>query len=321
MLDMESARTELLAALADVGPTDWQRRVPYGSTTLHDLLAHLASADQIWAVAAQGLLKGEGEVRTPRSAEETSALRRRAVERGRRQTPAALLHEMDRRRRLLLSLYELLEPRHLALALRSYGERHNAVRERIWLGYHDRLHAADVRRALRMNWHPPERRFSPAVEPVVAALDPNPTLYVIYSVDPVFWECPSPLPGWTYRQLLAHLATGDWVLQHHLRDVIERNAVADWPDISRGNAERLAQREHSTDRALTEEYLSMRHETLLLISQLKREHLELSISLAWEPRPSDHNVLDYLRGFPMHDRSHAEQLRPAMRYVRAMGGG
>jgi hypothetical protein len=321
VLEMHMARTELQAALDQVGPADWQRYVPYGAATLHDLLAHLAAADQAWALAAQGLLKGEAEVRPPLSPGEAAAARKRALERGRAQPPAVLLEEMDRRRKLLLSLYELLEPRHLALVLRSFGEQHNSVRERIWLGYHDRQHAADARRALRMSWHPPGLQFLPALQPAVDALSPDETLYVVYNVDPVYWERLSTVPDWTYRQLLAHIATGDWVLQGHLRHIIEHGDVAAWPDVDAGNAELLAARVHSTERALTEEYLSMRHETMRLLAGLQPEHLGLRISFWWEPPPNEHSLLDYVLAFERHDRAHREQLRPAMRYARAMGAG
>jgi hypothetical protein len=321
VLDMHTARTELLAALEQVRPADWQRCVPYGSGTLHDLLAHLAAADQGWALAAQGLLKGEAEVRPPLSPGEAQAARQRALDRGRAQPPAALLEEMARRRNLLLSLYELLEPRHLVLALGSFGEQHNSVRERIWLGYHDRLHAADVRRALRITWHPPGLQFLPALQPAVAALSPSDTLCVVHNVDPVYWERPSTVPGWTYRQLLAHIGTGDWVLQGHMRHIIEHGEVAAWPDVDAGNADLIASRAHSTERALTEEYLSMRHETMSLLSALQPDHLELRISFRWEPPPNEHPLLDYVLAFERHDRTHREQLRPAMRYARAMGAG
>lgn len=319
-LDMLAARNELTSALSQAGERDWGRYVPYGSRTLHDLLAHVAGADGAWAQAAKGLLKGEAEERPPLTCAQARDARERTVERGRSQTPAALIEEMERRRRLLLSLYELLEPRHLALPLRSFGDEHNSVRERIWLGYHDRLHAADVRRALRMRWHPQDLRYVPEVLPAVDAVAPDEMLYVIYSVDPVCWERPSPLPGWSYRHLLAHIATGDWVLQGHLRHIIEHGAVAPWPDVDAGNADRLTERAHSTERALTEEYLSMRHETLRLIAQLKPAHLALPIEFWWEPRPNEHTVLEYLLGFERHDRTHREQLRGAMRYVRAREG-
>ncbi|HYM15119.1 MAG TPA: maleylpyruvate isomerase N-terminal domain-containing protein [Dehalococcoidia bacterium] len=320
VLDMLAARNELTSALSRLTEGDWQRFVPYGDRTLHDLLAHVAGFDGAWAQSAQGLLRGEAEQRPPLSAAEARAARERAIDRGRALAPQALLEEMERRRLLLLSLYDLLEPRHLALALRSFGDEHNSVRERIWLAYHDRLHAADVSRALRMTWHPQRLRFRPELAPAVEALAPDETLYVIYSVDPVLWERPSPLPGWTYRQLLAHIATGDWVLQGHLRHIIEQGDVAPWPDIDAGNADRLAERAYTPASSLTEEYLSMRHETLRLLSQLEPAHLRLNLSLWWQPPPNERSLLDYLLGFERHDRAHREQLRGAMKYAHARGG-
>ena len=64
----------------------------------------------------------------------------------------------------------------------------------------------------------------------------------------------------------------------------------------------------------------MRHETMVLFSQLKPKHLGLKIEFWWERTPNAHTVLDYLNGFEFHDRQHLEQLRPAMRWVRAHGG-
>lgn len=317
VLDMQSARTALLAAVDEVQPGDWQRYTPYGPRTLHDVLAHLAAADHAWALAARGLLKGEAEQPALLSPHKAMAVRARSDDRRRRLAPETLVEEMHVRRRLLLSLYELLEPRHLALVLPSFGERHNSVRERIWLGYHDRLHADDIRRTLRMRWHPPKLGLLSQLQPAAAALAPAPTLYVIYSVDPVFWERPSPVPGWSYRALLAHIATGDWVLQAHLRHILERGSVADWPDVAAGNAARLAERRLSTEKKLVEEYLSMRHETLRLMSGLTPRHLELEIELWFEPPGSRRRtVLDYLVAFRSHDEQHREQLRPAMRYAR-----
>ena len=117
-----------------------------------------------------------------------------------------------------------------------------------------------------------------------------------------------------------HIATGDWVLQRHLRHIIGQDAVGTWPDIDAGNAQRLEERRLATDRALTEEFLSMRHETLLLFSQLRPSHLDLKIEFWWAPEPNERTFLDYLLGFEAHDRTHREQLRAAMRWVRAYGG-
>lgn len=320
VLDMHMARDQLLAMLDRVEQEDWSRYVPYGGTTLRDLLAHLAGGDQAWAVAAQGLLKGETLETTPASAEEAKAARARAIERGRTQSIDELRAEMGRRRKLLLSLYELLEPRHLALGLPAYGDQHNSVRERIWRGYHDRLHAADVERALRLKWHPQGLTFPPELHGAVEALVPDATLYVIHSVDPAQWEVQAPNSDWTYRQLLTHIATGDWVLQGHLRHVIEHSSVGEWPDVNAGNASHIEERANSTATALTEEYLSMRHETMRLLSQLRAKQLALPIAYWWEPAPNEHTILDYVTMFERHDRTHREQLRPAMRYVRALRG-
>src|SRR3990172_4678136 len=94
--DMQLARRELIAELDRVGPEDWTRFVPYGARTLHELLAHLAGADQTWAVSAQGLLKGEGEERPPLTPEEAHAAVDRAMERGRSRSPTELIEEMRR---------------------------------------------------------------------------------------------------------------------------------------------------------------------------------------------------------------------------------
>src|SRR6266516_379465 len=119
------------------------------------------------------------------------AMSQRAMQRLRHEPPSSLIEEMQRRRKLLLTLYELLEPRHLALGLRSFGDEHNSVRERIWRGYHDRLHTADMRRARRMQWHPQQLELLPEVATAADLLAPNETLYVAFSVDPVNWERPS----------------------------------------------------------------------------------------------------------------------------------
>src|SRR4029077_841236 len=49
VMDMQAARDELISAIGEIGTDDWHRFVPYGSRTLRDLLAHLATADQRWA--------------------------------------------------------------------------------------------------------------------------------------------------------------------------------------------------------------------------------------------------------------------------------
>ncbi len=315
VLDMRLARDGLIQALDRLAPDDFARRVPYGDRTIHDVLAHVAAADHVWALGAQGLLKGESDTRAPLSPAETASARARAIERGRASSVAELREQMDQRRKLLLGLYELLEPRHLAMKLATFGEAHNSVRERIWVGYHDRLHGADIDRGMRLVWHPPALAFEPSIQPAVEALSPHETLYVAHGVDPVMWERQVRGSDWTYRQLLSHIATGDWVLQGHLHHIIENGAVEPWPDVHAGNAQRLEERKFSNDRSLIEEYLSMRHETLCLLSRLTAAHLALKMDLWFLPNDPHRTVLDYVLLFEFHDRSHRDQMRPAMKHA------
>lgn len=321
VLDMSIARRQLLDELDRIDGDDWSRYVPYGDRTLHDLLAHLAAADQAWALEAQGLLKSEGASgRAPLDPHERRQVRASGIQRGRRQSVQQLRAEMERRRKLLLSLYDLLERKHLSVALRSFGETHNSVRERIWRGYHDRMHAADVQRALRLTWHPQPLDYLPEITPIAEALAPDETLYVIYNVDPVYWERRVPGMEWTYRNLLAHIATGDWVFQRNLRSIIETGARPE-VDVDAGNAERIEERRHSTDRALAEEYLSMRHETMRILSSVTDEHLRTLRSITFDGSDgSTVSMLDRMYMFPGHDRAHRDQLRPAMKYATATAG-
>jgi uncharacterized damage-inducible protein DinB len=313
VLDMQLSRSSLDATIDALEDSDWDRYVPYGFLTVRDVLAHLAAADHNWALASKGLLKGEVH---PSSKEDARPADRDASIRKRRSASVqALRDEMARRRKLLLSLFDLLEPEHLALKLPSFGQ-HNSVRERIWLGYHDRLHEAEIDRARRLQWHPQRLDFLPEVAAGAASLAPEPTLYVVYSVDESWWEAPSSIRGWSYRNLLSHIATGDWVLQHHLRHIIESGRVADWPDVDAGNAERITERRFTTWQRLTDEYLSNRHETMRLLAQLQHQHLTLPIDLWWEPpERRRRTVRDYVGGFWSHDHQHREQLRPAMRFA------
>jgi hypothetical protein len=64
---------------------------------------------------------------------------------------------------------------------------------------------------------------------------------------PEHWNLPSPLAGWTYKDLLAHLASGDWVFQWMLRgaldierfDLMEKGGL-DY--VNDGNAQRIVER-------------------------------------------------------------------------------
>ena len=159
VLDMLAARNELMRAHRRGRRRDWERYVPYGSRTLHELLAHLAGGGP--GLGAGGAGSAARGVRSRRAAVDRTTrggARSEPIERGRAQPPAELLGEMERRRQLLLSLYELLEPRHLALSLR-------VVRRGAQL--RPRAHLARLPRPPARGRHPP--RAANAVASAAAA--------------------------------------------------------------------------------------------------------------------------------------------------------
>ena len=188
--------------------------------------------------AAQGLLKGEAEQRPPLSPEEARAARERA-DRARARPAAG--GAAARRWSAAAAAAEPVRaagaaaPR--AAASRPSVTRTTRSRERIWLGYHDRLHAADVRRALRMQWYPPESAVpARAAAPPSTRSRPDETLYVIYSVDPVFWERPSPVPGWTTASCSRTSRPATGCCRGTCATSSSTASVAPWPDVDAGNA-------------------------------------------------------------------------------------
>ena len=73
-----------------------------------------------------------------------------------------------------------------------------------------------------------ERSFAAWVEPVAAALaeDRRTTIAFARSAPAGLWARPSGVAGWTYQDILAHLAGGnDLMLQHILRAVVARGPL------------------------------------------------------------------------------------------------
>ncbi len=158
-----------------------------------------------------------------------------------------------------------------------------------------------------------ERTFAAWVEPIAEQLQESRTqiVEVARSIPVEAWTRASPNQGWSYRDLLAHLAVGDWVCQIVLHALttdeplnIGEVASLDW--VSQGNAERLKERESHTIDELIAEAEAEGDETQELLARLS----EPDESQTQEDAPV--NLGDYLRGFPGHDRTHLAELRTAL---------
>jgi hypothetical protein len=124
------------------------------------------------------------------------------------------------------------------------------------------------------------------------------------------WSYPSPNEGWSYKDLLAHLATGDWICQIFLRSLLATGRLPEWPDADAGNADRVAARRDRSVGKLAEERTRQRRETIGLIEQLRPEHLEAPIDMPWlNVRGAPFRV--YIQSFPGHDIGHTQELMEA----------
>ncbi len=151
------------------------------------------------------------------------------------------------------------------------------------------------------------RTFAPWVEPIAARLRDSrrDIVIVAHSVPDEVWDRPSPNEVWTYKDLLAHLATGDWVCQGVLRAVTNRAGYF-VDEIDDGNARLLEERRRMSVSDLIAEVEAEGEETQELLAELKEEHEELTREGA--PMSLGH----YLQMFPGHDEQHLAQLRTAL---------
>jgi hypothetical protein len=129
------------------------------------------------------------------------------------------------------------------------------------------------------------------------------------------WSEPSPYPGWTYKDLLAHLATGYTVRLAQLRGLLEKGELCPEPDADAANAENIARHRKSSPEALVEEMVRQRSEVRRLLGLLRPEHLETRtiVRRAGQP-PRDGAFLEALQHWHEHDLEHASDLAPIMRW-------
>jgi hypothetical protein len=143
------------------------------------------------------------------------------------------------------------------------------------------------------------------------------------------WEKPGPVPDRTYHDLLAHIATGDWVCQGILRTVLEGGDLEVFVrnlDLDGTNARLVVERRDASISSLAYEYVSMRWETFALMSRLTPEQIAES-EIPWRyrnpPVPGwDRQTLqEYLDGFWRHDALHLKQLETALALEATPGEG
>lgn len=155
-----------------------------------------------------------------------------------------------------------------------------------------------------------DRTFASWVEPIAAELRAGreQIAEVARAMSAGAWMKESANPGWTNKDLLAHLTCGDWGVQEGLRKIIagETLRVGDFADVDGTNARNVGERKERSVEALIAEVEAEGEDTQQLLAQLSEQHETVT------PEDAPMIMGDYLRMFPGHDRTHLEQLRAAL---------
>ncbi len=153
------------------------------------------------------------------------------------------------------------------------------------------------------------RTFAPWVAPFAAKLRQSrgEIVDVAREIPAETWEMPSPNEGWTYRQLLGHLAVGDWVCQSILRAAVagEPADLAILSELDERNERYRQERESRSIEELILEVEAEGEDTQELLARLKEADEERRQAAA------PMSLGEYLGVFPSHDQEHLAHLRTA----------
>lgn len=142
-------------------------------------------------------------------------------------------------------------------------------------------------------------------------------LDVTRAVDPEKWEEPGPYPGWSYKDLLVHLATGYTVRLDQLHSLVQTGALGPEPEVDSVIAGHIERHRESAPEAVVEEMVRQRSEVRRLLGLLRPEHADAR-AIIQRPRgqaPREGPFLEALEHYHEHDLEHAADLAPAMRWA------
>ncbi|MDO8614889.1 MAG: maleylpyruvate isomerase N-terminal domain-containing protein [Dehalococcoidia bacterium] len=316
--DLRLAHRELLRVVDSLSDDGWERPVPYGEWTVKDLVAH-AIGDM--SPSGPGLILAG--VLTPQFIADTSssfdlrARNRSLVEERRRYTKEDLRQLLFEAHDAMIAATLKLDERHLPVLAYTVpmGPGYDLrVEDWLWHGYHDRQHADDIRRALEVDYTPAQLAFLPEVEDRLRMFvrTQDGFLRAVYSVADDAWDEEAPAcPGWTYGDILAHVAANETRLQVRLRAARGEASRAELDavnDVDAWNHAAVTARRGRSPAALAGEFLAGRHATLQELAGFRPPQLSGTVALAGgEEVP----VLDFIDRISRHTSVHAGQLVPA----------
>jgi len=322
MEDLRLAHRELLRVVDALSDADWERRVPYGDWTVKDLVAHAIgdlSPSGVGLILAGILTPAfiEGTARTFDVRKLNAALvdERRGLAREDLRQMLFICHDAMCNAALKLTEEHLPV---LAYTVPMGPDYELRVEDWLWHGYHDRQHADDIRRALEADWRPESLTFVPEIEATLRTVTRrrDGALRAAYSVADEAWEEEGALTGWTYKDILTHLASNDIRHEIRLRAALGEGDAAELrslDDVDGWNERARQERRGLGVRELIDELAAHRQGVMRLLSRFRPEHMSAAISL---PDGRKFPPPEYVEMFSAHEARHAGQLVPASRARR-----
>ena len=323
--DMQEARRKFIAVVNSLSPGDWSRPVPCpadpsgGPWTVKDAVAHVIG--DMTAGLHGMLVSGQLDPKTiPDLAKtyDSAAANAQTVASHKDASRQELRDLLDRSLEPVFDAIRRMKPEHLHWPIPIGPDYELTIEDFLWLGSHDRLHADEIRRALGEVCRPEDLSLLPAVQEKVTRLRRarERFMHAAYSVADDAWDEPSPHAGWTYREVLAHLAANDLRAGIRLRAVLgepDEAELAALRDVRGWNQRSVEERRECPIDELMDELAALRYETLRCMSRLQEEHLSAKIAMSDELEASP---LEYFDMIADHELRHGGDLLPASRARR-----
>jgi hypothetical protein len=219
-----------------------------------------------------------------------------------------------------------LDERHeeiLTYAVPMGPEYDLTVEDWLWFAYHDRQHTDDIRRALTIDWAPRSLEFLPEIEEKLRwfVRAQEGFLRAVYSVANDAWDDPAhgEAEGWSYKGVLAHVASNEERLQIRFRSAAGNASQAEIEavnDVDAWNREKVGGLTDVTPSQLVDAFLKGRNDTIEVLAAYQRSDLDGSVTVAGgESVP----LLDFIDRVSNHTSRHAAQLVPASSRARLSG--
>jgi hypothetical protein len=195
------------------------------------------------------------------------------------------------------------------------------VEDWLWLGHHDRQHADDIRRAMDVDYQPEPMKFIPEIEMRMRAQQRahDGLLRAVYSVADDAWDDHSEtVPGWSYRDILAHLSSNEARRRTRLLSALvdpgeTEHYLETVNDVDAWNEQQVSERRGWQIPQLVDELVAGWHEIRKVLTRFQPEHLRSEVNLGGDRRIRATEFLERMAG---HTATHAGQLVPGSRARR-----